>query len=197
MSFLDELKRLARPYEDEEDDEELRAAEDRYFNALLIKKSTITVSNPSLSDSEFFKREASRCLECSYMCSKCVDVCPNRANVAIDMRAWEAFSDPYEIVHIDAYCNECGNCETFCPYSGGPYKKKFTIFSLKEDFENSTNDGFFYDGEALIVRYEGVVLTGELDKEGLVNVEGLPPEVEMLIDEIFTSYHYLLGPVEE
>ena len=183
--------------EHEEDDEELRAAEDRYFNDLLIKKSTITVSNPSLSDSEFFKREASRCLECSYMCSKCVDVCPNRANVAIDMRAWEAFSDPYEIVHIDAYCNECGNCETFCPYSGGPYKKKFTIFSLKEDFENSTNDGFFYDGEALIVRYEGVVLTGELDKEGLVNVEGLPPEVEMLIDEIFTSYHYLLGPVEE
>ena len=184
-------------HHDEEDDEELRAAEDRYFNDLLIKKSTITVSNPSLSDPEFFKREASRCLECSYMCSKCVDVCPNRANVAIDMRAWEAFSDPYEIVHIDAYCNECGNCETFCPYSGGPYKKKFTIFSLKEDFENSTNDGFFYDGEALIVRYEGVVLTGELDKEGLVNVEGLPPEVEMLIDEIFTSYHYLLGPVEE
>ena len=183
--------------EDGEDDEALRDAEDEYFASLLKKKSSILSFDNSLSDSDFFKREASRCLECSYMCSKCVDVCPNRANVPIDMRAWEAFSDPFEIVHIDAYCNECGNCETFCPYSGGPYRKKFTVFSLREDFDNSANDGFFYDGESLIVRYEGEVLKGDLDKEGLVNVEGLPPEVEMLIDEIFTSYHYLLGPVEE
>ena len=113
------------------------------------------------------------------------------------MRAWEAFSDPYEIIHLDAYCNECGNCETFCPYSGGPYRKKFTLFSLKADYDNSENDGFFYDGENLFVRYEKKDLVGTLDNEGLVNVEGLPPELEMLIDEIFTSYHYLLGPVEE
>lgn len=183
--------------EDEESDDELRAAEDKYFGDLLAKKSHILPSDESLDDESFFKREASRCLECSYLCSKCVDVCPNRANVAIDMRAWEAFSDPYEIIHLDAYCNECGNCETFCPYSGGPYRKKFTLFSLKADYDNSENDGFFYDGENLFVRYEKKDLVGTLDNEGLVNVEGLPPELEMLIDEIFTSYHYLLGPVEE
>ena len=181
----------------DEDDEELRAAEDEYFASLIEKKRHLVQSDLTLSDDEFFKREASRCLECSYLCSKCVDVCPNRANVAIDMRSWEAFSDPFEIVHLDAYCNECGNCETFCPYSGGPYRKKFTIFSLREDFEKSTNDGFFYDGQFLSVRYEGEVLSGSFDKDGLVVVDGLPAELEMLIDEIFTSYHYLLGPVEE
>ena len=182
---------------EDEDDPELREAEDKYFATLLDKKITRSQSDSTLSDEEFFKREASRCLECSYLCLKCVDVCPNRANVAIDMRAWEAFSDPYEVVHIDAYCNECGNCETHCPYSGGPYKKKFTVFSSLEDFNDSANSGFFYDGNELTVRYEDKILKGSIDKDGMVDVDGLDAEIEMLIDEIFTSYHYLLGNLEE
>ena len=27
----------------------------------------------------FIKQEGQRCLECNYVCAKCVDVCPNRA----------------------------------------------------------------------------------------------------------------------
>ena len=31
----------------------------------------------------FGKKERTRCLECDYICDKCVDVCPNRANIVI------------------------------------------------------------------------------------------------------------------
>ncbi len=183
--------------EDEESREELTKAENAYFKNLRKKKSSITFS-AERDSSSFFKTEASRCLECSYYCNKCVEVCPNRANVAVDMRAWEAFEDPFQIVHIDAYCNECGNCETFCPHDGGPYKKKFTVFSREDDFESSTNDGFFVDDDrALVVRIAGKVYKGGFDKDGLVVVDGVAPEVCMLMDELFFSYDYLLGDVEE
>ncbi len=39
-----------------------------------------------------------------------------------------------QIVHVDRMCNECGNCETFCPYASAPYKDKFTLFNSESDF---------------------------------------------------------------
>ena len=121
--------------EEEMSDEEYRSQEDAYFMELVTKKSAIRKDSRS-DTASFLTGEAGRCLECSYLCNKCVDVCPNRANVALDMRECGLFEDPFQILHIDAYCNECGNCETFCPYSGGPYKKKFTLFSSEGDFRD-------------------------------------------------------------
>ena len=175
---------------------ELEKAENIYFSRLRKKKSQMK-NSLEYKDMDFFKREAERCLECSYFCNKCVDVCPNRANVAIDMRSWQIFDDPFQIVHIDAYCNECGNCATFCPHSGAPYRDKFTIFSSYEDMEKSTNNGFCQDENGILVRIDGVLHKGGFDKEGLVKIEGVDAAVEMLIDEIYTSYYYLLGPVED
>lgn len=68
-------------------------------------------------------------------CRLCVMVCPNRANLLLKIKEKE------QIVHIDAYCNECGNCETFCPYEGKPYMDKFTIFASVDAYENSGNPG--------------------------------------------------------
>ncbi|NOX87676.1 MAG: putative selenate reductase subunit YgfK [Calditrichaeota bacterium] len=88
-------------------------------------------------------KEAARCLECNLICDKCVEVCPNRANVAIAVPSKNGdFKDMFQILHIDSMCNECGNCETFCPYRGAPYKDKITLFRNEEDFENSSNEGF-------------------------------------------------------
>jgi len=105
-------------------------------NEITEKKATIQSQN--LNDMIL---EANRCLSCDSICNKCVDVCPNRANVAIKIED-DIFKDKYQILHLDGLCNECGNCETFCPYQGKPYKDKFTLFWTAEDFENSTNDGF-------------------------------------------------------
>ena len=186
--------------EDDMTDEErveLENDENEFFAEVADKKSKILVSK-QFGDAEFAATEAARCLECSYLCNKCVDVCPNRANVAIDVRNTGVFADPFQILHLDAYCNECGNCETFCPYDGGPYRKKFTLFSLKEDFDNSTNSGFYAEGEDITIRLDGKLYDCSLDGEGILtgDEEGITDEVAALIEEIYTSYSYLLGYVE-
>ena len=84
--------------------------------------------------------EGERCLHCRSHCESCVDVCPNRANLAIDVGLPRR-----EIVHIDALCNYCGNCEAFCPYNSRPYLEKFTVFRTKLDFENSIQPGVWLD----------------------------------------------------
>ncbi|MGH0053306.1 MAG: putative selenate reductase subunit YgfK [Sphaerochaetaceae bacterium] len=186
--------------EEEMSDEErvqLEHDENEFFAEVTAKKTRI-LSSKEYSDKTFAETEASRCMECSYLCNKCVDVCPNRANVTIDVRNTGLFADPFQILHLDAYCNECGNCETFCPYDGGPYRKKFTLFSLKDDFENSENNGFYPEGEDIMVRLDGKVFECEMDGDGILvgDEEGITDEVAALIEEVYTSYNYLLGYVE-
>jgi putative selenate reductase len=90
------------------------------------------------------RKEASRCLLCNLICNKCVDVCPNRANVAVKIdNQYGYYKDKYQILHIDGMCNECGNCETFCPCSGSPYKDKITLFWSEKELLNSIQNGFY------------------------------------------------------
>jgi putative selenate reductase len=88
--------------------------------------------------------ELERCLECNYVCNKCVDVCPNRANIAVAIPG-EEFANAAQIVHLDGLCNECGNCGQFCPWDGRPYIDKPTVFSSREAFDESANPGWFVD----------------------------------------------------
>ena len=180
------------------DNEELTQAEDEYFAEIAEKKSRILVSK-DFDDKKFAETEAHRCMECSYICNKCVDVCPNRANVAIDVRNTGVFSDPFQILHLDAYCNECGNCETFCPYDGGPYRKKFTLFSRNDDFLNSENSGFFVEDDEILVRLDEKIYHCSLDGDGILtgDEEGITDEVAAMIEEVFTTYSYLLGYVAD
>jgi putative selenate reductase len=94
-----------------------------------------------------------------------MEVCPNRANIAIHV---DGFDRAAQIVHIDGFCNECGNCATFCPHSGRPYKDKLTLFWSKEDFDDSDNVGFLKkeDGGYLVRDERGRILNvdeGELE----------------------------------
>lgn len=143
----------------------------------------------------FVKQEGERCLQCNYVCSKCVDVCPNRANISV---AVPGFKDRFQTLHVDAYCNECGNCATFCPWQGRPYKDKVTIFSLPQDFEASTNQGFLVQGSAVRVRHGGRVFDLALDAAG--QVQGAPPELSdicRIITQVRARHGYLLGAVGE
>ena len=72
------------------------------------------------------------------VCGNCVDVCPNRSNVLIEVPSMEFL----QVLHVDYMCNECGNCRSFCQYAGAPYKDKFTLFATEKDMEDSTNNGF-------------------------------------------------------
>ena len=124
-----------------------------------------------------------RCLGCATVCEVCTDVCPNRANVAIDV---PGFAMP-QILHVDGMCNECGNCAVFCPYSGRPYKDKFTLFWSEEDFVDSENNGFLpLGGDKVRVRLFGNAAIYDL-KEGK-----LPEGIAAFIKAVMADYAYLI-----
>ncbi|MDR0602465.1 MAG: putative selenate reductase subunit YgfK, partial [Treponema sp.] len=98
-----------------------------------------------------------RCLSCNVLCEICADVCPNRANVVVELPVPKAgrIGGMRQIVHMDRMCNECGNCATFCPHAGSPFRDKFTVFCTHEDFMDSGNPGFLKTGpDTFTVRLE-------------------------------------------
>ena len=131
------------------------------------------------------KCEGDRCLSCNVVCQCCVDVCPNRANVAIALP-----DGRHQILHVDQMCNECGNCLVFCPYDSRPYKEKFTLFHDRAGFDESTeNTGFLpLGGEKVLVRVNGAV--SEVD---LSQPNDLDPAVETMILTVLHNYGYLIG----
>ena len=97
-------------------------------------------------------KEASRCMLCNDVCNICVSDCPNLANISYDTEKFEVkhpvikisennietvekktfrIEQNVQIVNIGDFCNECGNCETFCPTAGAPYKTKPTFYLNK------------------------------------------------------------------
>ncbi|EGY79847.1 putative selenate reductase subunit YgfK [Peptoniphilus indolicus] len=132
-------------------------------------------------------KEGNRCLKCDQICEVCTEVCPNRANVAINL---EGYENKHQIVHIDGMCNECGNCAVFCPHAGKPYKDKITLFWTKEDFEDSTNVGFLRTGEnTFLVRAEnGNIIEHELG-DGKIS-----DNLENFIKGLLKEYGYYFEP---
>jgi len=183
---------LSQGFPDFDGPEEIRREVLPRKGAIIQTKSVRSTG----SDELFAQREAQRCLQCSYICNKCVEVCPNRANVVISVPVEAGFGQDEQIVHIDALCNECGNCATFCPWNGKPYKDKFTVFNLREDFDNSENDGFLIEGESAVVRLNGAVRSLPLNEEGSIESDELDSRVSAMIETIVHKHAYLLGEVD-
>ena len=124
---------------------------EKRLQEVTAKKGVIKTAIFNLENESQIYEETFRCLECNFICNKCVEVCPNRANIAVKI---PGFKDENQILHLDALCNECGNCETFCPYDGAPYKDKFTLFGTERDFSDSSNSGFFLLSEGDEVKFK-------------------------------------------
>ncbi|MCF7912621.1 MAG: putative selenate reductase subunit YgfK [Candidatus Cloacimonetes bacterium] len=161
------------------------------ISRLLPEKGKIKLPEANI------EKEAERCLQCDYLCNKCVEVCPNRANVPVRITS-NRLHDHFQILHLDKLCNECGNCETFCPYNGKPYKDKFTLFSSRSDFNESTANGVyftavnrgylrFYEVEGEFYDADGFMVKDLGDKELFVS-----PESVDVIRSISKNYGYLL-----
>ncbi len=141
---------------------------------LATRKGEIKACSQAESD-------CSRCLGCSTICEVCADVCPNRANVAISVDGLSTA----QIIHVDMMCNECGNCEVFCPYDSRPYKDKFTLFHTISDFEDSTNSGFLKSGDEYTVRIDGNVSKGSMDSMNI------PQDIKKIIAAVQEKYSYI------
>ena len=123
-------------------------------------------------------------------CDKCVPVCPNDANfvyhtaplradyatlrveggavVAAAGGVLEVKKD-HQLANFADFCNECGNCDTFCPEDGGPYVEKPRFFGSLESWEATKDrDGFYCrrDGERDLVwgRIRGREYRLEIDR---------------------------------
>ncbi len=129
---------------------------------------------------ETMVREASRCLWCDEMCSICTTVCPNMANrcytvtpVSIKLQkallseqgtirfvddTTFAVTQRYQILNIANFCNECGNCTTFCPTAGAPFRDKPRFYLTTASF-NAAEEGYFLsllnDRKNLIYKHKG------------------------------------------
>ncbi len=147
----------------------------------LISKKGILVHSKEV------KEEADRCLECNQICESCTEVCPNRANIAIQVVG----SKMSQILHVDYMCNECGNCMSFCPYDSAPYKDKFTLFSTVADFENSNNEGFvLLNEDNMIFRVRLGANTQDVSIQDPAC--DLQEGIKNLILTVYQDYHYLL-----
>jgi putative selenate reductase len=98
-------------------------------------------------------------------CDKCVPVCPNDANFAYETRPETIEYDNYEFSpgaarrvpggvlrvmkahqlanYADA-CNDCGNCDIFCPEDGGPQVEKPRFFGSRETYQGDAGANAFY-----------------------------------------------------
>lgn len=114
-------------------------------------------------DEDAAKKEASRCLDCHLMCSICTSVCPNLAFVTYRMPELDVTLPAVRRLHGDIafgggrpfrvkqnlqvavltdFCNECGNCATFCPTAGRPYKDKPRLYLNWNEFEAERDNAF-------------------------------------------------------
>ena len=109
------------------------------------------------------RAEAARCLDCDTFCSFCVGVCPNLAFFTYtqapvtwpvpvlavrDGRVTVTGTQPFTVAQkhqvallADA-CNECGNCVTFCPTAGRPYRDKPRFFVAAAEFAAQSDNAF-------------------------------------------------------
>ncbi|HET54423.1 MAG TPA: putative selenate reductase subunit YgfK, partial [Ignavibacteria bacterium] len=125
----------------------------------LEKRDSFETVIPLLDDEAVIK-EASRCLFCDEICNICVSVCPNLANYYYEIDPFsvnyplieisngeykvvghQTFSveQKYQILNLYDFCNECGNCDTFCPTAGAPYKVKPRFCISEVSFQNEDN----------------------------------------------------------
>lgn len=110
-------------------------------------------------------------------CDKCVPVCPNDANFTYALEAKELpvvvasrrdgrwdferkgvlkLEKKHQLANYADFCNECGNCDVFCPEDGGPYVVKPRFFGSVETWRaDKGRDGFFVGPDEVRGRFAG------------------------------------------
>jgi len=127
-------------------------------------------------DPEKARLGAERCLQCQTLCDKCVEVCPNRANLPYLIRtgtfkipilaveagnlrivAMEELSiiQERQILHLDDLCNDCGDCATFCVHEGKPYQDKPRLFFDPASYGQEERNAFFLKAGEIRRREDG------------------------------------------
>ena len=137
------------------------------YHAPDANTSNFKVISVSLTKEQAME-EASRCLYCDDICDVCTTVCPNLALYPFDVETVKyqldqlviddnkvtikddgvfEVSQKSQILHLSNWCNQCGNCDTFCPTSGAPYKVKPHLHFDYNTFQLAGNPSYYYKSE--------------------------------------------------
>ena len=155
----------------------------------LSKRQNFDLLSETYTEEEAME-EASRCLLCDEVCNICTTVCPNLAlysydSVVADYPIFEfvkkekewvsipkkifSISQKLQILHLADWCNECGNCNTFCPTAEAPYKSKPHLYLDKEAYDMDS-DCYYLDTKTSI-RYKDKEAEYVLEKtEALIKI---------------------------
>jgi len=123
-------------------------------------------------------------------CDQCVPVCPNDSNFVYETEPAEIayvnylltpdgratpipggvfqVGEAHQLGNYADACNDCGNCDVFCPEDGGPYVEKPRFFGSLETYRQyAGRNGFYlsYDGprRAIFGTIQGRSYTLRLD----------------------------------
>lgn len=137
----------------------------------IKERGLINLVDLPMSEEEV-KEEAARCLNCDEICDICITVCPNRANVGYELKPFSQkmqkvkvnngeyvllddedfiIEQAYQILNIADYCNECGNCTTFCPSAGRPFADKPNVALCQESFD-SLEKAYWNKGDRILYK---------------------------------------------
>ena len=160
----------------------------KYADAALVDPRYASAANSKSPNKVGTKLWLFDCLTCD----KCVPVCPNDANFAFLLPKGEiaitrlrgradggfdredagklVIDKHHQLANFADCCNECGNCDVFCPEDGGPYVLKPRFFGSPESFARfATHDGFHLSrtpsGDTVLGRFEGKTLRLEVTGE--------------------------------
>jgi putative selenate reductase len=139
------------------------------------RRTDFTLVESTFTDREA-RAEGRRCVQCAAFCDKCVEVCPNRANYGFRVTpvSWtlpvlgaigrgvgvvgaETFClrQDRQILHVDDFCNECDDCQTFCVHHGRPYADKPRLFLDADLFAAEAGLAFRIEGNDIRRRENG------------------------------------------
>ena len=133
-------------------------------------------------DEQQARSEASRCLDCDTYCSLCVGVCPNLALLTYETDPADSSvfaQQRFQVAVLADLCNECGNCTTFCPTAGAPYRDKPRLYLDRSEFEAQADNAFMVlrtaGGWAMEARLDDKTYHIEVDEQ-LDYTAGEPPD---------------------
>lgn len=120
-------------------------------------------------------------------CDLCITACPNDAIFAYQAAPVEVSTEllgaggggierstgagfeireAHQLAVVEGACNECSNCEVYCPEEGAPFVVKERLFASPDAFAREAHlDGFYRDDGTLHARLGGVEMQFVPDPE--------------------------------
>jgi putative selenate reductase len=135
-------------------------------------------------------------------CDLCIQACPNDAIFAYEAEPIEvngfAIRESHQLAVFEGACNECSNCEVYCPESGAPFVEKEIVFLSRAAFDASLLDGFCRAGDRLYARLGGREYELEVGAHGGIEAAsmeaGLAPAEAARARTAWTSIYHSVTP---